>query len=76
MNKRDITEAGIKLIAFFMLLRSVIVLLSMTLNSLLGGMQEIRQLVAALLVTLVPIIVSVVVIRKTDWILDRLYRAT
>jgi hypothetical protein len=74
MNKRDITEIAIKLIAFYSLLKPTIILVSMVANLLLGTAEHTRPLLPRLVDPLVQIILFTVIIRKADWILNRLYR--
>jgi hypothetical protein len=74
MNKRELTEAGIKLIAFFTLIKPVTILIGVVLNALLGGLQNSPGLLFSVISSLIPIVLAIVIIRKTDWIVDRLYR--
>ncbi len=76
MDKKEITEAGIKLIAFYAILKPITGLIVVTLNAALGGMGFAREFVPSVVASAVTIAVAVLVIRKTDWILARLYRTT
>jgi hypothetical protein len=74
MDKRELTEAGIKLIAFFTLVKPTIMLIGIVANALLGGLQNSPGLLFSVISTLIPIVFAVVIIKKADWILDRLYK--
>jgi hypothetical protein len=73
MDKRELTEAGIKLIAFFTLLKPITILIGIILTALLGGMQNSPGLLFSVVSSFVPITLALIIIRKADWILDRLY---
>jgi hypothetical protein len=74
MDKRELTEAGIKLIAFFTLIKPITILIGIVASALLGGSQNSPGLLFSLISTLIPIVLAIVIIKKTDWILDRLYK--
>lgn len=74
MNKRDVTEVGVKLMAVYTMIRPIINVISIIAGVLLGTFESQRALLPASIGAIVPIVVCMVVISKTDWILNKLYR--
>ena len=73
MDKREITEIGVKLIAFFTLIKPTTILIGIILGALIGGLQNSRELMFSTISALIPIVLAVIFIRKTGWIVNRLY---
>jgi hypothetical protein len=74
MDKMELTEVGIKLIAFASLIKPVGALIGIVLNSPFAGKPHFPEFISALLLTLIPIVLAIVIIKKTDTILEQLYK--
>lgn len=74
MNKKELTEAGIKVVAVYMILRVVVGVVSSLVALAIVADRSPRGLLLASLGGLTQVVISVIVIRKTDWIVNKLYR--
>ncbi len=74
MDKRDVTEAAIKIAAIYMILQSIVRTVVGVLDLLLDGDASLPTLASPIGSTLVVVVFWMIVARKTDWILSELYR--
>ena len=77
MNKHDITEVGIKLIAFYVMLKSIIAIVTSAvlpmINLLLGGERMSARDITSTVIALITLSIGQLAVKKSDWILSRLY---
>ena len=74
MNKKDVTEAAIKIVAIYMILQSIVRTMLGTLDCVLDGDASLPTLVFPLGTALVVVVFWMIVVRKADWILSKLYK--
>jgi hypothetical protein len=79
MNKRDITEAGIKLIAVYTILKSTIFIVTSVfmplIKKLLFGEQiDFYDMFEPAISALIPLFIGWIIIKRCDWILSRIYK--
>ncbi|MFC1452159.1 hypothetical protein ACFLSJ_02290 [Verrucomicrobiota bacterium] len=74
MNKKDVTEAAIKIVAVYMILQAIVRTITSALSCVVTRVALLPGFILPVAGALVVAIFWVVVIRKTDWIISKLYK--